>query len=165
MAYDPLLARRIRHCLAGRGDVTEREMFGGVAYLVRGHMACGIYKERFIVRVDPSRHDELVARPHAGPMDITGRPMRGFLFVDPAGVAATPALNEWVALGTAFAESKPPKPVKPLAKRGAKKGAKTPPTPETKKRAVAKKPARRPAKKTTKKKTAAQLRGARTPRR
>jgi hypothetical protein len=84
-------------------------MFGGLAFMVRGHMAVGIVKSSLMVRTAPDDYETLLAEPHARPMDFTGRPMKGFLYVDPAGVASAPALARWVARGVAFADSKPAK--------------------------------------------------------
>ncbi len=78
-AYDEGLAERIRGVLDERKDVSERRMFGGLAFLVRGHMSVGIVKDRVMVRVGPEVYDRLLEEPHARKMDFTGRPMKGFL--------------------------------------------------------------------------------------
>lgn len=109
MAYDERLAARIRRALAGRSDVIEKHMFGGVAFMVRGHMSCGIVGSSLMVRIDPDDADELLAQPHVRPMDFTGRTMRGFLFVDPAGISTAPALRKWLVQAAAHVEAKPPK--------------------------------------------------------
>lgn len=67
--------------LANRTDVTERKMFGGLTFMIGGHMCCGVNGNELIVRLDPEREDEALARPHARPMDFTGRPMSGFITV------------------------------------------------------------------------------------
>ncbi len=108
MAYDEALAERLRSALAARGDLTEQKMFGGIAFMVGGRMAVGVVGDDLIVRVGPDGHDDAVARPHARPMDFTGRPMRGFVYVAPAGVADDRDLARWVAAGAAFAASRPP---------------------------------------------------------
>lgn len=112
MAYDEFLADRIRRVLAERTDVTERHMFGGVAFMVRGHMCCGLAKERLMIRVDPAEYEDLLAEPHAAVMDFTGRPMRGFLYVDPEGLADAAALRRWLAPALRFAERQPARPVR-----------------------------------------------------
>lgn len=84
-------------------------MFGGLTFMARGHMCCGLVQAKLMVRVDPEAYEHLLQEPHAQPMDFTGRPMRGFLFVEAAGVASTPALLRWVGRGLAFANRLPPK--------------------------------------------------------
>jgi len=110
MAYDEKLAARIRRVLAARADVEEKKMFGGIAFMVNGHMAVGVSGNDLMVRVGAERHDEALARPHARPMDFTGRPMRGFVFVVPEGTASGAALRSWIGLATEVAESQPAKP-------------------------------------------------------
>src|SRR5262245_30858144 len=109
MAYDENLAKRVRGALAKRRDVVERKMFGGVAFMVRGHMSCGIVGETLMVRIDPGRESAMLQERGARPMDFTGRPMRGFLYIDPAGVAGSAALRKWVGRAVDFAESRPKK--------------------------------------------------------
>lgn len=109
MAYDTKLAERIRKTLARRRGVTEKAMFGGLAFLLEGKMFVGIVRDELMVRVGSEHHEEATAQPNARTMDFTGRPMKGFLYVDPAGVASAPALARWVARGVAFADSKPAK--------------------------------------------------------
>ena len=84
-------------------------MFGGLAFMARGHMCCGLVQARLMVRVDPNDYARLLEEPHARPMDFTGRPMRGFLYVDPAGIDTAVALRTWVGRALAFAESLPPR--------------------------------------------------------
>jgi TfoX/Sxy family transcriptional regulator of competence genes len=108
MAYDETLAARVRTLLASRSDVSERKMFGGLTFLVAGNMCCGVNGDELIVRLDPEREDEALARPHARPMDFTGRPMRGFVMVRPEGLEGD-RLERWVQAAVARAESLPPK--------------------------------------------------------
>ena len=110
MSYDETLASRVRRVLANRSGIDEKAMFGGLAFMLGGHMCCGLVQSKLMVRVDPDAYDRLLREPHAKPMDFTGRPMRGFLYVDPAGLASLPALEEWIARAVQYAESKPPKP-------------------------------------------------------
>ena len=109
MAFDETLARRIRARLGGRKDVVEKRMFGGVAFMVRGHMSCGVVGPSLMVRVDPDQEAKFLHEPGARPMEFTGRPMRGFLFVDREGIASAAALRKWVGRATAYAEAKPKK--------------------------------------------------------
>jgi TfoX/Sxy family transcriptional regulator of competence genes len=108
MAYDEQLAARIRTLLANRTDVTERKMFGGLTFMIGGHMCCGVNGNELIVRLDPEREDQALARPHARPMDFTGRPMRGFITVRSDGLKGR-RLSPWVQEAVARAESLPPK--------------------------------------------------------
>jgi TfoX/Sxy family transcriptional regulator of competence genes len=96
MAYDEALADRIRTALLGRSDVEERKMFGGIAFMVAGRMACGVIHEDLMVKVGADGHDDALAEPHTRPMDFTGRPMRGMVYVDPVGTANDTDLGRWV---------------------------------------------------------------------
>ena len=96
MAYDEKLAERIRRAVGPRADVTEKKMFGGVAFLLDGKMFVGIVKDELMVRVGPERHAEAIARPHARTMDFTGRPMVGYVFVAAPGVVGDRAVAAWV---------------------------------------------------------------------
>jgi len=109
MAYDAALADRIRAVLAARDDVTERKMFGGVAFMVGGHMCCGISGEDLMVRLGEDAADAALDEPGARPMDFTGRPMKGYAFVGPEGTAADEALHDWVSRTLAFVDTLPPK--------------------------------------------------------
>jgi TfoX/Sxy family transcriptional regulator of competence genes len=108
MPYDEQLVARVRALLARRSDVSERKMFGGLTFMVAGHMCCGVHRNELIVRLDPEREDEALARPHARPMDLTGRRMRGFVTVRPDGLTGN-RLNRWVQVAVARAESLPAK--------------------------------------------------------
>jgi len=108
MAYSEGLAERIRGEL-GAVPFVEKRMFGGVGFLVHGNMACGVHKDDMIVRVDPGRHAELLARPHVRPFAITGRPMMGWLVVEPEGCASAEQLRAWVGEGVGFVLTLPPK--------------------------------------------------------
>ena len=107
MAYDEGLAERIRGVLDERHDVSEKKMFGGIAFMVRGHMCVGIVKDELMVRVGPQAYDELVRQPHARRMDFTGRPMKGFLFVSAQGLERDADLERWVGHGLSHASSLP----------------------------------------------------------
>jgi hypothetical protein len=110
MAYDEELANRIREQLAAEAGVTEQRMFGGLAFLVGGHLAVAASgKGGLMVRVDPEQTDALVAEPHARPFEMRGRPMDGWLRVDAAGVDGDAGLQRWVTRGVAYARSLPPK--------------------------------------------------------
>jgi TfoX/Sxy family transcriptional regulator of competence genes len=108
MAYDLKLAERIRSQLDGIPFV-EKKMFGGVGFLLNGNLACGVNKDDLIVRVDPGRHAVLLKKPHAKPFDLTGKPMKGWLVVEAAGVKTDRRLSTWVEEGIKFASTLPPK--------------------------------------------------------
>ena len=109
MAYDENTAARVRQALAAVDGVVERRMFGGLVFMVHGNMCCGIEQDRLMLRVGPAQYAAALAQPHAGIMDFTGRPMRGFVIVPPAGFAATAALQEWIGRALAFVQTLPAK--------------------------------------------------------
>jgi TfoX/Sxy family transcriptional regulator of competence genes len=110
MAYDEKLAERIRRRVAEVPSVTEKKMFGGLAFLVGGNMAVSASgRGGLMVRVDPDDSDELVAGGQARLVEMRGREMRGWLRVDSDDVATDEALSAWVDRGVAFASSLPPK--------------------------------------------------------
>jgi TfoX/Sxy family transcriptional regulator of competence genes len=109
VAYDEKLAERIRGVLDGRPGVSERKMFGGIAFMVGGNMACGIVRDELMARVGPDAYEDALAQPHARPMEFTGRPMKGMVYVGVAGIAKDSDLASWVERGAAYAASLPPK--------------------------------------------------------
>lgn len=102
MAYDETLADRIRRAVGRPADVTEKKMFGGLAFLLDGRMFCGIVKHDLMVRVGPKRYQAALAEAHVRPMDFTGRPMNGYVFVGPGGTRTEKAIKKWVDQGIAF---------------------------------------------------------------
>jgi TfoX/Sxy family transcriptional regulator of competence genes len=110
MAYDEDLANRIRELMAGDPDVTEKRMFGGLAFLVGGNMSVAASGQGgLMVRVEPAETDVLVTRPHAGPFEMRGREMQGWLRVEAEGVRTKRQLEPWVRRGVAYARSLPAK--------------------------------------------------------
>ena len=109
MAYDEAAARRIGKVLAGSGEFTRKKMFGGICYLVCGNMVGGLVGDTLMVRVGLEGFAEALAQPHARPMDFTGKPLKGFVYVDPPGFATDPDLLAWLERGVAYALSLPPK--------------------------------------------------------
>jgi hypothetical protein len=109
MAYDEVLAGRVRDRLAGTASVSEKAMFGGLAFLLGGNMAVGISGDALMVRVGPQAYDDALEEPHTRPFDMTGRPMRGWILVAPDGLADDEALGGWVDRGVAHAASLPAK--------------------------------------------------------
>jgi TfoX/Sxy family transcriptional regulator of competence genes len=104
MSYDEKLAARIRAVLSERDDVVEKKMFGGLCFMVKGSMCCGLTKSDFMVRVGPERYEAALAQPHARPMDFTGRPLKGMVYVAPEGLRSSSALARWVERGLAFVD-------------------------------------------------------------
>jgi TfoX/Sxy family transcriptional regulator of competence genes len=110
MAYDEELADRIRELIAGEAGVTEKRMFGGLAFLIGGNMSVAASGQGgLMVRVDPDETDALLEKPHAQPFVMRGREMRGWLRVDDEGVRTKRQLEPWVNRGVAYARSLPPK--------------------------------------------------------
>ncbi len=109
MAYDEGLAQRVREHLDDRFDVTEKKMFGGVAFMLGGNMCCGIVSDELMVRVGPDAYQESLALAHAREMDFTGKPMRGMIYVGIEGIDADEDLAAWVDRGVGFASSLSPK--------------------------------------------------------
>ena len=109
MAYDLELAKRIRATMAGLRSLEEKKMFGGVGFLLNGNMACGVNKDDMIVRVEPQMHAELLTHAHTRPFDMTGKPMKGWLVVEPDGCKTDQQLSAWVKKAVDFALSLPKK--------------------------------------------------------
>ena len=116
MAYDEKFADRIRKVVGPRLEVSERKMFGGVAFLLDGKMFCGIASDDLMVRVGPQNYEAALAEPHVRPMDFTGRPMNGYVFVSMSGVRSEKALKKWVDLAMGFVAT-----VEKAAKKRSKK--------------------------------------------
>lgn len=109
MAYNEGLAGRVRQIVGDGPSLTERTMFGGIAFMLNGHMFCGITRDDLMVRVGPDRFEEALARPGARPMDFTGRPMKGMLFVSAEGYGTDEQLRAWVEQTLEYARSLPAK--------------------------------------------------------
>ena len=109
MAYDEGVAKRVRGALGKTRDVVEKKMFGGIAFMVRGNMCCGVIGDRLMLRVGPDGYEAALVRPHARRMDFTGRPMKGLVYVEPEGFASAGDLKRWIAKAMEFALSLPAK--------------------------------------------------------
>ena len=110
MAYDETLASRIRQALGAEADITEKRMFGGLAFLIGGHMAVAASGQGgLMVRCEPEQTDDLLGEPGAHPMEMQGREIDGWLRVDDEAVQGEPDLAAWVGRGAAYARSLPPK--------------------------------------------------------
>ena len=110
MAYDEDLANRIRELISAERGLTEKRMFGGLAFLIDGHMSVAVSgRGGLMLRCDPTGTEKLRSKPHAGPFEMRGRVMDGWLRLDPEGVATKRQLERWVARGVSYARSLPPK--------------------------------------------------------
>ena len=111
MAYDEGLAERLREIFPSPG-IAEKKMFGGIAFMTRGYMFVGIVGDILMARVGPDYYEQALARPHVRVMDFTGKPMKGYVFVDPAGFESDEDLAEWAERGYRFVQTLPPKQVR-----------------------------------------------------
>lgn len=123
MSFDETLAARIRGALAGRKGVTEKKMFGGIAFMIDGKMFLGVIKNDLMARVGPDQHAAALTEPGARVMDFSGRPMEGYVFVAPPGIKTDAALKKWTERCLSFASALPAKKAKPKAATGTTKKA------------------------------------------
>src|SRR5260221_6205951 len=105
MSYDEQLAARVRKVLSKQLDVVEKKMVGGLCFMVHGAMCRGLTKADFMVRIGPAHYDDALAEAHARPMDFTGRPLAGMVYVAPEGLRSAAALSKWVERGVKFVTS------------------------------------------------------------
>jgi TfoX/Sxy family transcriptional regulator of competence genes len=118
MAYDLGLADRIRVVLGGRCSFSERKMFGGLCFLVNGHMCCGIVKTDLMLRLTPEAATAALREPHTRPMDFTGKPMKSLIYVDAAGVDSDASLERWVHMAERIVQELPGKTEQPRGLSG-----------------------------------------------
>jgi TfoX/Sxy family transcriptional regulator of competence genes len=109
MAFSESLAARIRDLVGRAAGIEEKRLFGGVGFLLHGNMLLGVWKESLIVRVGTAAYEDALLEPHVREFDVTGRPMKGWVFVDPEGIEEDESLAEWARRATAFVETLPPK--------------------------------------------------------
>jgi hypothetical protein len=109
MAFDQGLAQRVRERLAGTGGVTEKQMFGGLSFLVDGNMCVGVIGEELIARVGPDGTEAALTRPGSRLFDFSGRPMKGWITVAPTGLEADDALAAWIDDALGFVRTLPAK--------------------------------------------------------
>jgi len=109
MAYDEGVAQRLRDHFVGRDNIVEKKMFGGVAFMHRGHMCVGVNEDRLMARVGPANYAEALARRHVREMEFTGRPLKGFVYVDPDGFSEDNDLRDWVEMCEKFTGALPAK--------------------------------------------------------
>jgi TfoX/Sxy family transcriptional regulator of competence genes len=121
MAYDEGLADRVRGVLSVKPDIAEKKMFGGIAFMASGHMFCGVLGDELVVRVGAEAGVEALRRKHTRPMDFTGRPMKGYVYVAPGGLDRESDLEDWVNLAMRFVHTLPAKKMAPSKRRGGSK--------------------------------------------
>ena len=109
MAYDEKLANRIRASLARRKGFSERKMFGGIAFMLDGKMCCGVLNDQLVARVGPEAYAPALREPHVRPMDFTGRPMKGYVYVGAKALNGDAKLRTWIARTVDFARTLPAK--------------------------------------------------------
>lgn len=109
MASDEGVVQRLREALEDMPEVVEKRMFGGVAFMIYGHMSCGVVEDTLMLRVGPEQSMEALSRPHTRKMDFTGRPLKGFVYVDPPGFESDEDLEAWLQMSLNFVTSLPPK--------------------------------------------------------
>ena len=109
MAFDEGLAERIRTVVLDRPAVREKKMFGGLAFMLNDYMFCGVQQDLLMARVGPENYPAALAKPHVREMDFTGRPMKGYVYVDPPGIESDEELQYWVDLCVGFVLTLPPK--------------------------------------------------------
>ena len=109
MAYDEKLEARILSTIDGWKKGSTKKMFGGVCHLIHGNMFCGVYKNVLILRLGEAAAAEALSNAHTRPFDITGRPMKGWVMVEPNGIEADEALTGWLKKARGFAQALPPK--------------------------------------------------------
>jgi len=109
MAFDERLAERIRTHLGTRSGLAEKKMFGGIAFLLKGNMCCGVHRDALMLRLDPAETDRALAEPHTRVFDLTGRPMKGWILVDAEGLATGRQLGKWIDRAAKYVGSLPAK--------------------------------------------------------
>lgn len=109
MTFDERLAQRLRGSLGRRPGLVEKKMFGGVAFLLNGNMCVGVHKSDLLVRLAPEETDMALSRPHTRRFDLTGRPMKGWILVEQAGLNTDAKLRKWVQVAAKYAGSLPAK--------------------------------------------------------
>jgi hypothetical protein len=109
MAFDEKLADRIREQLGPQRGLVEKKMFGGIAFLLNGNLCCGVNGNDLIVRLAPEQTDEVLSQQHTRRFDLTGRPMKGWILVEPTGLKTKAALAKWIQLSKDYAASLPAK--------------------------------------------------------
>lgn len=109
MPYDEDLAQRVRTALERREGISEKKMFGGIAFMLNGHMTCGVVRDHLMLRLGEDGAQTALEEPHTRPMDFTGKPLKTMIYLDPPGFSQDAHLEAWVDRAVAFARGLPPK--------------------------------------------------------
>ena len=109
MAYDEKLAGRIRALFAQSKGIVEKQMFGGLSFLLDGKMVCGVLKNDLIAKIGREKHEQISSRQHVRAFDFTGKPMMGMIYVAPGGLKTKKELSKWVQMATEHVKALPPK--------------------------------------------------------
>jgi TfoX/Sxy family transcriptional regulator of competence genes len=109
MAYDEKVAERLSKVFSEHKGVQEKKMFGGIAYMFKNHMCVGVINDMLMVRVGPEQYEKALSEAHVRPMDFTGKPMKGYVYVEPVGFKTDKSLKKWVDKGVAFVKTLPAK--------------------------------------------------------
>ena len=109
MPFDEKLAERIRGILSARIDTREKKMFGGIAFMLNGNMCCGVNNDLLMARVGPEQYEASLSLPHVRPMDFTGKPMKGYVYVEPEGYREDVDLKVWIDRCVDFVSTLPAK--------------------------------------------------------
>ncbi len=112
MGFDVVIAERIRRSLSAKKVVVEKKMFGGLCFMVNGYMCCGVQGGDLMLRVGAEQYEKALKRPNTRPMDFTGNPLRGFVYISPKGLKTGRQLDGWLSIALAHAESLPTRPRK-----------------------------------------------------
>jgi hypothetical protein len=109
MAFDETLAARIRVILTRKKNIAEKKMFGGICFLLNAHLLVGVWKQSLIVRLGPDQEREVIQQPYLRRMDITGKPMKGWIIIEPAGLEGDDVLKQWIDRALKFVGKLPAK--------------------------------------------------------
>ena len=109
MPFDEGTAQRVREILQHKTEFEEKKMFGGLSFMVNGYMSCGVLNDLFVARVGPDAYQSALGKPHTRPMDFTGRPMKGYVYVEAEGFADQGQLAGWIDACLAFVATLPPR--------------------------------------------------------
>jgi hypothetical protein len=109
MTFSERTVYQIRRVMKNTPGLSERHMYRGVTFMVKGNMCCGYLDEQLVVRLGPDEYEVALRQPHVHPMDFTGRPLPGFVFVDRKGFSSDRTLKQWIDRGMSFVSTLPPK--------------------------------------------------------
>lgn len=109
MAYDEAVAQRVREMMHDIPGVTEKKMFGGIAFMVNGNMCAGVVNRELMLRVGPAQYEKALSQPYAREMDFTGKPMKGFVYIAAKGFSTDTGLKRWIDRGLQFVNTLPEK--------------------------------------------------------